>query len=57
MGMAGLVVIVKLISAITIGAFMAVAVWLCFKRVNTIIIFCLIWLSSIILIYIFIELK
>lgn len=50
MGMTGLVVIVKLISAITIGAFMAVAVWLCFKRVNTIIIFSLIWLSSIILI-------
>ena len=57
MGMTGLVVIVKLISAITIGASMAVAVWLCFKRVNTIIIFSLIWLSSIILIYIFIELK
>lgn len=57
MGMTGLVVIVKLISAITIGTFMAVAVWLCFKRVNTIIILSLIWLSSIILIYIFIELK
>lgn len=57
MGMNALVIFIALIYAIIGGLFMAVAVWLFFKRINTISRFCLTWLSSgliiIILLFIF----
>lgn len=50
MGIATLVIIITLIY----GLFMAAAIWLCFKRVNTIRRFFLVWLLSSVIILLFI---